>query len=72
MPNSARQGATLATDAAQAVADLAEQIGGPDLDVIFMFCSPVYDLKRVAERLRATCYESRKMRASCSRSVRVA
>jgi hypothetical protein len=54
MPNSARQGATLATDAAQAVADLAEQIGGPDLDVIFMFCSPVYDLKRVAERLRAT------------------
>lgn len=54
MANSARQGVTFAPDAAQAVADLAEQIGGPDLDVVFMFCSPRYDLERVAERLQAT------------------
>jgi len=54
MPISARQGASLATDSARAVADLAEQIGGPDLDVVFMFCSPAYDLKSVAESLQAT------------------
>jgi hypothetical protein len=54
MPIPAQQGVTLATDPARAVAELAEQIGGSDLDVVFMFCSSTYDLDSVAERLQAT------------------
>jgi hypothetical protein len=39
-----RRGHSASTDAAQAVAELARRIGGPDLQAMVFFCSPSYDL----------------------------
>jgi hypothetical protein len=48
----AHQAVTFASDPAVAVAELVAQLGGPDLDAVFLFCSPAYDLERVGRELQ--------------------
>ena len=52
MTFSAQQGVSLAADAAAAVAEIAAQVGGAELDVVFLFCSPRYDLEVVGRELK--------------------
>jgi hypothetical protein len=42
----------MAVDAAAAVAEIAAQVGGAELDVVFLFCSPLYDLEVVGRELK--------------------
>jgi hypothetical protein len=42
----------MAIDAGTAVAEIVEQIRGADLDVVFLFCSPHYDLETVGRELK--------------------
>jgi hypothetical protein len=52
MPVSALQGMSMATDAATAVAEIVGQIGGAELDAVFLFCSSLYDLEQVGAELK--------------------
>ncbi len=47
-----RFGASDSTDPTQAVAELAAQIGGPDVDAVLFFCSPDFDLRALGHALR--------------------
>ncbi len=49
-----RFGASDSTDPTQAVAELAAQIGGPDVDAVLFFCSPDFDLRALGHALRDT------------------
>lgn len=46
------QGVSMAIDAACAVAEILAQIHTEDLDVVFLFCSPLYDLETVGKELK--------------------
>ena len=52
MAFSARQGFTAETEPERAVADIVRQIGAPDLDAVFFFCSPRYDLPALGRELQ--------------------
>ena len=47
-----KQGASVLTDAEQAVRDLHDQIAQPEMDVVILFCSPEYDLDVLGRALR--------------------
>ena len=47
-----RFGASASTDPAQAVAELAALIDGPDMDAVLFFCSPDFDLQALGRALK--------------------
>ncbi|MCQ9372648.1 FIST C-terminal domain-containing protein [Methyloversatilis sp. XJ19-13] len=49
-----RFGASESTDPAQAVAELAALIDGPDIDAVLFFCSPDFDLQALGRALQDT------------------
>ncbi|MDR3673159.1 MAG: FIST N-terminal domain-containing protein [Holophaga sp.] len=52
MPFKVLQGMSTAAGASAAVAEIVRQIGGADLDGVFLFCSPRYDLQLVGQELK--------------------
>lgn len=52
MVASTRFGSSLAADPSQAVREVRDAVGQPDLDAVVFFCSASYDLRRLGRELR--------------------